>query len=308
MSGKWTTEDIPDLSGRVIIVTGANTGLGYVAAREFSKKGAGVVMACRDPERGQAALNRITAENPRSNLRLMRLDLASLRSVRSFSEEFKAVHDRLDVLLNNAGIMMVPYGKTEDGFETHLGVNHLGHFALTGLLSDVWLKTPGSRVVTVSSMAHRFGKMDFNNLMFERGGYGPMRAYARSKLANLLFTYELQRRLERAGSESLALAAHPGVAHTELGRYAQGTRLYRFISHLMTPQSAEMGALPEIRASVDPNAKGGEFYGPGGWLGARGHPVLSKSSRRSRSEADARRLWDLSEELTGVRWMSECNQ
>ncbi|MEM0342737.1 MAG: oxidoreductase [Thermoplasmata archaeon] len=305
MSGKWTAEDIPDLSGKVIIVTGANTGLGYVAAREFSKKGAEVIMACRNLERGQAALDRIAAESARSNLRLMHLDLASLRSVRSFSEEFKAVHDRLDVLLNNAGIMMVPYGRTEDGFEMHLGVNHLGHFALTGLLSDVWLKTPRSRVVTVSSMAHRFGKMDFDDLMFERGGYGPMRAYARSKLANLLFTYELQRRLEQAGSDSLALAAHPGVADTELGRYAQGSPLYRLISHLITPQGAEMGALPEIRASVDPNAKGGEFYGPGGWLGARGYPVLSKSSHRSRSKADARRLWHLSEELTGVRWMSE---
>jgi NAD(P)-dependent dehydrogenase (short-subunit alcohol dehydrogenase family) len=304
MSNDWTTDDIPDLTGKVIIVTGANVGLGYESAKEFSRKGSHTIMACRSMEKGNAALARIKKEIPNARAEVMHLDLASLKSVHRFVDEFKSKHSSLDVLLNNAGIMMVPHWKTEDGFEKQFGVNHLGHFALTGLLIELILKTQKARVVNVSSTAHRFGKMDWNNLMYENNGYGRMRAYGRSKLANILFTNELQRRFERAGVNCISVAVHPGIADTELGRYIEDRLSWKFLSLFFRSHSAAMGALPQIRASADPNVKGGEYYGPVRSSGRVVHPVLVKSSKRSHNMEDARRLWHESERLTGVKWLS----
>jgi NAD(P)-dependent dehydrogenase (short-subunit alcohol dehydrogenase family) len=301
MSGKWTVDEIPDLSGKVIIVTGSNSGTGFEAAKEFARNGAHTILACRNMEKARVALTRITEEVPDASIEAMPLDLASLESIHQFTDMFKAKYDRLDVLLNNAGIMFTPYGKTEDGFEQQFGVNHLGHFALTGLLLDVLTKTPQSRVVNHSSTGHTMGEMNFDDLMFEQNGYSGRRAYGRSKLANLLFTYELQRRFECAGFDCIAVAAHPGVARTNLGRHMNRI-LWSVIQIFFRPftQSAAMGALPIIRASVDPEVKGGEYYGPGGFMEMRGHPTIVQSNAASHNEADAHQLWEVSEQLTGV--------
>jgi NAD(P)-dependent dehydrogenase (short-subunit alcohol dehydrogenase family) len=305
MSDNWTTDNIPDLTGKVIVVTGANSGIGFEAAREFARNGARTILACRNMEKAQAALNQIQAEIPNAPAEIMQLDLASLKSVHKFAGELKARYDRLDVLLNNAGIMMVPYGTTEDGFERQFGTNHLGHFALTGLLIDLLLKTPGSRVVNVSSTGHRFGSMDFDNLMYEGGnGYSPTRAYGRSKLANLLFTYELQRRYEATGAAAIVVAAHPGGSKTNLGRHLEGSWYHRSLRRLepLLTQSAAMGALPSLRAAVDPDVSGGQYFGPGGFMEQGGYPVVVQSSSASHDEAAARQLWEVSEQLTGVRY------
>lgn len=299
----WTTANIPDLTGKVIIVTGANSGIGYEAAKEFARKGAQTILACRNMDKAQAALEQIQAEIPDAPAEIMELDLASLASVRRFADEFKAKYDRLDVLVNNAGIMWVPYGQTEDGFERHFGTNHLGHFALTGLLIDLLLETPGSRVVNVSSTGHRTGNMDFEDLMYEGGkGYRRQRVYGRSKLANLLFTYELQRRYEAIGVDAIATAAHPGGTNTNLGRHVEDRWYMRASRPLLDRfvQGADMGALPTIRAAVDPQAKGGDYYGPDGFMEQGGYPVLVHSSKASHNLADAQRLWQVSEELTGI--------
>jgi NAD(P)-dependent dehydrogenase (short-subunit alcohol dehydrogenase family) len=231
MSENWTTEKIPDLTGKVIIVTGANSGLGFEAAKEFARKGAQTILACRSMDKAQAALDQIKQEIPEASAEIMQLDLASLASVREFAETFKSRYDRLDILVNNAGIMWVPYQKTEDGFESQFGTNHLGHFALTGLLMDLLLKTPDARVVNVSSVGHRSGTMDFDNLMFEGGkGYGRHRAYGRSKLANLLFTYELQRKFGAVDADAIATAAHPGGSNTNLARYVEDLWYFKALS------------------------------------------------------------------------------
>jgi len=301
---KWTADDIPDLTGMVAVVTGASSGIGFEAAKELARKGAETVLACRSPERGQAALDAILAEVPSAKAEVMLLDLASLASIERFATEFTERYSRLDVLANNAGIMAVPYGKTEDGFERQVGTNHLGHFALTGRLLDALLATPGARVVNVSSLGHKRGGVDFDNLLYEKGGYSGWPAYFRTKLLNLLFTHELQRRFEGAGVEAYALAAHPGFTATNLTfEYADSLHIgwfFRLANTFM--QSAHMGALPTLRAATDPAATGGQYYGPGGLLEQRGHPVLVQASAASRSEADARRLWEMSEELTGVRY------
>jgi NAD(P)-dependent dehydrogenase (short-subunit alcohol dehydrogenase family) len=305
MSNKWTQNDMPDLSGKVIVVTGANCGLGYEAAKEFARKGARTVLACRSVDKAQAALDQIKQEIPRAQVETMQLDLASLASVREFAETFRARYDRLDILVNNAGIMWVPYQKTEDGFESQFGTNHLGHFALTGLLMDLLLTTPDARVVNVSSVGHRSGTMDFDNLMFEDGqGYGRHRAYGRSKLANLLFTYELQRRFQALDADVIATAAHPGGASTNLARNIEHLWYFRVLMPLLERmmQGADMGALPTLRAAVDPAASGGEYYGPGGFMEQTGNPVLVQSSEDSHNEADARHLWEASEQLTGIRY------
>jgi len=299
----WTTADIPDLTGKVIIVTGANSGIGFEAAKEFARKGAETILACRSMDKGQAALNEILAEIPDAPAEVMPMDLASLVSVNQFVDDFKAKYDRLDVLVNNAGIMMVPYATTEDGFESQFGINHLGHFALTASLIDLLLKTPGSRVVNISSTGHRIGNMDFDNLMYEGGnGYSPAGAYGRSKLANLLFTNELQRRFEASGVDAIAVAAHPGGSNTNLASHLEDRWYYKLASPLLEQmmQSAAMGALPTLRAAVDPNAEGGDYYGPGGFMEQRGYPVLVQSNGASHNATDAKRLWQVSEELAGV--------
>jgi NAD(P)-dependent dehydrogenase (short-subunit alcohol dehydrogenase family) len=301
MSENWTTNDIPDLSGKVIIITGANSGIGYEAAKEFSRKGANTILACRSMNKAQTALDQIKQEIPNSRSEIMQLNLASLESVRQFASLFLSKYDRLDILVNNAGIMAVPYGTTEDGFERQLGTNHLGHFALTGLLFARLRNTQGSRVVNVSSFGHRIGRMDFDDLLYENGnGYSPAWAYGRSKLANLLFTYELQRRFEKFDVRSLAIAAHPGSSNSNLENHMLDQWMFRLMSRMQ--QSSAMGALPTLRAAVDPNARGSQYYGPGGFMEQRGYPVVVQSNAASHNEVDARRLWQVSEQLTGIHY------
>jgi NAD(P)-dependent dehydrogenase (short-subunit alcohol dehydrogenase family) len=304
-NNNWTQADIPNLDGKVIIVTGSNCGIGYETAKEFARKGARTILACRSLEKAQEAADLIKQEIIDAQVEIMLLDLDSLASVREFAQAFKSRYDRLDILVNNAGIMWVPYGKTEDGFERHFGVNHLGHFALTGLLIDVLLKTPGSRVVTVSSVGHRTGTMDFDDLMYEGGkGYRRQQVYGRSKLANLLFTYELQRRFEAMNADVIATAAHPGGSNTNLARHIEDVWYFRALRPVQERmmQGADMGALPTLRAAVDPTASGGEYYGPGGFMEQTGYPVIVQSNNASHNIADARRLWEISEQLTGIHY------
>ncbi len=305
-SSRWTADDVPDQAGRVALVTGANSGIGLEAARVLAGRGARVVLACRNDDKATRAVEEIRKARPLGEVEALQLDLASLASVREAAMRLQASHDRLDLLINNAGIMAVPAGRTAEGFELQLGTNHLGHFALTGLLLERLLATPGSRVVTISSGGHRMGRIDFQDLNWERG-YGRWRAYGRSKLANLLFTNELQRRLEGSGSKTIAVSAHPGGSATNLGRRVPGEpgawvdRVLRPISSLLG-QSAAMGALPTLRAATDPEVVGGEYYGPSGPGEFRGLPVRVTSNRGSRDPEVASRLWTVSEELTGVRY------
>jgi NAD(P)-dependent dehydrogenase (short-subunit alcohol dehydrogenase family) len=295
MTSKWTAEDIPDLGGQVAIVTGANSGIGYETARALAHKNTTVILACRNEDKGQTAARQIFQEHPGAKAELLQLNLADLDSVRRFAAEFSSRYDRLDKLINNAGIMRTPFGKTVDGFELQFGTNHLGHFALTGLLLDLIIRTPQARVVTVSSGGHRFGKIDLNNLNAEKG-YDAGASYAQSKLANLLFTYELQRRFEGAGVDALAAAAHPGWTVTNLQVH---WRMLRILNPLIG-QKPVMGALSTLYAATAPEVRGGDYYGPGGWLELRGYPTRVQSSDRSHDTAAAARLWKISEEMTGV--------
>lgn len=307
MSEQWTTENIPDLTGKVVIITGGNSGIGYEAAKEFARKGAQIILASRNKNKAKAALSRIQTEIPGFRAEIYQLDLADLKSIKQFTDTFKKKYNRLDVLLNNAGIMMVPYGKTKDGFELQLGTNHLGHFALTGTLIDLLLNTPGARVVNVSSNAHYFGEMDFSNLMYENGeGYSAQKAYGRSKLANLLFTYELQRRFNAVGVDAIALAAHPGISNTNLAAHIFKRWRLKILQPLMglMLQSAAMGALPSIRAAVDSSVSGGQYFGPNGSKERSGYPVVVLSNENSHNLEDALQLWEISEKLTGVSYLN----
>lgn len=302
---KWTTDNIPELNRKVIIVTGGNSGLGYEAVLAFANKGAEVILACRSVEKGNAAMAEIEKVNPSGKIIVKALDLMDLSSVISFSADIKLKYDQLDVLLNNAGIMMTQYKTTKDGFESQMGTNHLGHFTLTGLLIDLIKRTPKSRVVNVSSNAHKWGVMDFDNLLFENGkDYTPTKAYGRSKLSNLLFTYELQRLFNQHNIDSMAEAAHPGGSMTNLGKHLENKFWYKMllpIAGLFTHSPAN-GALPQIRASVDPNVKPAEYYGPDGFNEMKGDPVLVKSNKASHNLEDAKKLWEVSEKLTGVKF------
>ena len=303
MSSKWTTADIPDQSGRVAIITGANTGLGFWTAKALADKGAHVVLAVRNLDKGKEAAAQITAKTPNAVVALQQLDLTSLQAIREAAEELKATHQRIDLLINNAGVMYTDKGTTKDGFELQFGTNHLGHFALTGLLLDRLLPIDGSRVVTVSSVGHRImAKIHFDDLQWERS-YNRVKAYGQSKLANLLFTYELQRRLKLKGALTAALAAHPGGSKTELTRNIPAiVKPVVEVAWSGIAQSAEMGALPTLRAATDPAAQGGQYYGPDGIGEQRGYPKLVKSSKQSHHEELQRRLWTVSEELTGVTY------
>ena len=296
---KWKDSDVPDQSGRVAVVTGANTGIGYQTAAVLAYSGAHVVLAVRDLAKGNAALSRIVAASPKADVTLQALDLSSLDSVRAAAEALRSAYPRIDLLINNAGVMLTPKQVTKDGFELQFGTNHLGHFALTGLLLDHLLPVRGSRVVTVSSMGHRMrAAIHFDDLQWERS-YNRAAAYAQSKLANLLFTYELQRRL--ADRSTIAVAAHPGSSNTELTRNLP--RIIKPVADVFGPmlfQSAAMGALPTLRAATDPAVQGGQYYGPDGLGEQRGHPKLVESSAKSHDEDLQRRLWTVSEELTGV--------
>ena len=290
----WTLADIPDQTGRTAVITGANTGLGYETAHALAGRGARLVLAVRNLDKGKAAADLIGRRYPGADVTVQELDLTSLDSVRAAASQLRASHDQIDLLINNAGVMMTPKQTTKDGFELQFGTNHLGHFALTGLLLDRLLAAPGSRVVTVSSNGHRFGGIRFDDLQSERS-YSRVGAYGQSKLANLLFTYELQSRL--AATDTIAVAAHPGASSSELGRYAPGA--VQRIAPLLE-QSAEMGALPTLRAAADPTVRGGQYYGPSGLLQLRGYPKLVSSNAKSHDLAVQKRLWAVSEALTGV--------
>jgi NAD(P)-dependent dehydrogenase (short-subunit alcohol dehydrogenase family) len=293
---KWTSDDVPDQHGRLAVVTGANTGLGFETAQVLAARGASVVLAVRDIEKGKHAAARIAGTAPGANVTVQPLDLTSLESIRAAADELRAKHPRIDLLINNAGVMFTPKQTIRDGFELQLGTNHLGHFALTGLLLEQMLPVPGSRVVTVSSLGHRLqARINFDDLQGERS-YSRVAAYGQSKLANLLFTYELQRRLSGAHT-TIAVAAHPGFAATELTRNSPAVAAT--IARLFS-QKAAMGALPTLRAATDPGVLGGQYYGPGGFFGARGYPKLAHSSGQSHDTAIQRRLWTVSQELTGV--------
>ncbi|MDX2166577.1 MAG: oxidoreductase [Deltaproteobacteria bacterium] len=304
---RWSTADLPDCSGKTVMITGANSGLGYEAALARAGKRARVLLACRDQAKGAAALAQIRAAYPDASVELVPLDLASLADIRRCAAEVAAAAPRLDVLMNNAGVMALPRRDTADGFEMQIGTNHLGHFALTGLLLAPLLAAPAARIVTLSSGAHRMGRMRFDDLNW-RDGYRPWGAYGQSKLANLLFTYELQRKLAAAGAAAISVAAHPGYAATNLqaaGPRMEGSSLKERIMEIgnaLFSQSAAMGALPQLYAATAPDVQGGAYYGPDGLGELWGHPRAVQSNKASQDRGAAQRLWELSEQLTGVRY------
>ena len=303
----WTADDIPHLGGRIAVVTGANSGLGFETALELAKAGAHVVLACRDQAKGGQAEERIRQAVPTADVRLARLDLADLASVRTFAVEFSGAHDALDILVNNAGVMAIPRRETADGFEMQFGTNHLGHFALTGLLLERLLSRPGARVVTVSSEMARMGRLRFDDLQGSRR-YGRWTAYAQAKLSNQLFTLELDRRATDRGLDLVSVAAHPGYAATNLqavGPRMSGSMIMERISslgNLVFAQTAGGGALPSLYGATAPGVRGGQYFGPDGLFGMRGHPKPVAFVRAARDLESSRRLWEISERLTGVQF------
>ena len=294
----WTADNIPDQKGRVAIVTGSSSGIGYETARVLANKNAQVILAVRNPEKGENALQKIKAQNENANVEVMILDLANLQSVKKFADEFKKRYDRLDLLINNGGVMIPPYTKTVDGFELQFGTNHLGHFALTCLLFDLIKKTKDSRIVNVSSGAHRYGNINFDDLHWDNRKYKKWASYGDSKIANLYFTYELQRKLGQNGSETIVTAAHPGWTATELQRHSAFIKIISNISAM----KIEQGALPIIRAATDDNAQGSNYFGPDGFMEMRGKPVKVESNKLSHDVAIAKKLWDVSEEMAACQF------
>lgn len=304
---QWHAEHVPDQTGKVIIVTGANSGIGYEAAKVLAGKGAHTILACRSREKAEAALRDTRTAHPTASVEVMELDLASLASVRAFADAFRSRHQALHILLNNAGVMALPYRRTVDGFEMQFGTNHLGHFALTGLLLEPLLATERARVVTVSSTVHQIGRIRFDDPQGERG-YQRWLAYGKSKLANLLFTYELQRRFAARGVNRISVAAHPGYAATNLQFASAGmegswlqTWMFKFSNNVMA-QTATMGALPLLYACTASEMQGGDYIGPDGFMEQHGYPKKVHSNRRSHDMEVAARLWKLSEDLTGVKF------
>lgn len=293
---KWNSDNIPDQTKRVVIITGATSGLGKEATRVLAGKNASIIMAVRNINKGKVVADEIEKEFSNADITVKELDLTSLTSVRIFADGILKDYQRLDILINNAGIMMCPYSKTQDGFEIQMGTNHLGHFALTGYLMSLLKKTEGSRIVATSSMAHRFGKIDFTDLNWEKRKYNTNKAYGDSKIANLYFTYELARKLN--GNGPMVTAAHPGWTSTDLQRHSG---FFSFMNNFMA-QGVEMGTLPTLRAAIDPEAKQGDFFGPKGFYEARGYPVKVESNKLSRDNEAAKKLWQLSEEMTGVKY------
>jgi NAD(P)-dependent dehydrogenase (short-subunit alcohol dehydrogenase family) len=304
MAPKWTAADISDQNGRTAVVTGANSGLGLVTARELARAGASVVIACRNTAKGEQAAAAIRGAVAGAEVEIGELDLADLDSVRAFAGRLSSERNRLDLLVNNAGVMAAPRRLTKQGFESHFGTNHLGHFALTGWLLGALLAAPSPRVVTLSAGAHRFGTMKFDDLQSEHR-YNNWRAYAGSKLSNLLFCFELQRRATAAGSSLQSMAAHPGYAATNL-QFAGPSRSYEraimAVSNKVIAQSAERGALPTPYAATAPELPGGSFVGPDGFMEMRGHPKVVTAAGKAYDEDAWRRLWEASEQLTGVHY------
>ena len=303
MADNWTAADIGDLTGRTAVVTGSNAGLGLEIAAQLAGHGARVVMACRNLTKAEAAADEIRSRfGSDAVLDVRKLDLSSLESVRALAAELVAEGTAIDLLINNAGLMAVDHELTADGFEMQLGVNHLGHFVLTAELLPLMVRNPGSRIASMASMGHRAGRMHFDDLMFEKR-YHRWPPYFQSKLANLLFTAELQRRLASTGAQTIAVAAHPGGSHTDLGTEGSGITNWLGGAFMWMGQEPDKGALPMLRAATDPAVTGGQYYGP--HLMMMGRPVLETPSRNARNAGDARRLWTMSEELTGIEVLSE---
>ena len=303
MDEGWTARRLPDLHGRTVVVTGATGGIGGPLARELARAGALVVIAARDPGRGRTRAAEIRAAVPAARTEVLHIDLASLAAVRAFAESFAGAHDGPDILVNCAGVMAVPEQHTEDGFELQFGVNHLGHFALTGLLLDGMRDRAGARVVTVSSLNHLWGTIDWDDPQQARG-YRAWRAYNQSKLANLLFAFELDRRLRAAGASAASLAAHPGYTGTGLQGRVGGplVRGALRVTNRLFGQTPDMGALPLLYAAAAPGVPGGSYIGPQRFRETRGHPAVAQASAAARDPAAAARLWSLSEDLTGVTY------
>jgi len=302
----WTTKQIPSQAGKIAIVTGANSGIGYHTALELARAGATVILGCRNPQKAEAAKAKILAALPQAHVEIAKLDMADLESVKSFAEAFVAGGRKLDLLINNAGIMSPPKRMaTAQGFEAQFGTNHLGHFALTGELMPALLKTPGSRVVTVASIAHKGGRMRYEDPNWERA-YDPRKAYQQSKLANILFGLELDRRLKRAGADVSSVLAHPGVATTSIVTNGMGenlkTNIVNFILRFVA-QSEARGALPTLYAATSPEAQSGHYYGPDGLAEIKGNPVETKPKAHALDPVSAARLWHISEQMTGVEYV-----
>lgn len=297
---KWTEENIPSLDNKNVIVTGANSGIGFQAAKKLALKGARVIMACRNAEKAARAADMILKKDRGADVEYMHLDLSSLASVSKFAEEYKGRYKKLDILINNAGVMATPYRRTTDGFEWQFGINHLGHFALTGQLLESLNSTPGSRVVTVTSIAHFKGRIHFEDLS---GGswYHRMRSYRQSKLANLLFAYELQRRLTLAGSSAISVAAHPGISATSIVWLPFPVNILKDLVLM----KASKGALPIVMAATDERIEGGEYLGPAGPMQSCGAPAILKSGRHSYDRHLWQKLWKVSEELTGINYLDK---
>ena len=290
------------LSKMIVIITGANSGIGLEAAKKLSERGAHIVLAVRNEGKGKSALHSILDKNPKASLEIMKLDLADLASVRNFTSAFMEKYSSLDILINNAGIMIPPYGKTKDGFELQFGSNHLGHFTLTGLLLPILKNTAGSRVVTLSSIAHRGASIDFDNLDGSKG-YKAMKFYGQSKLANLLFAKELDNRFKQHGIHTISVACHPGISNTNLFNLGKG-ETPKYLKGLMKlfSQPAAMGALPTIYAAADDSLTGGEYIGPDGRGNRKGYPAIEIPAPGVFNEETMTRLWTVSEELTGVHF------
>jgi NAD(P)-dependent dehydrogenase (short-subunit alcohol dehydrogenase family) len=295
----WAFDDVPEQTGRAVIVTGANAGSGFETARMLALKGASVVLACRSAEKGQKALERIQAEKPAGSVSLETLDLADLESVSAFAKRYVSTHSRLDLLINNAGLMIPPLGRTHQGFELQFGTNHLGHFALTAQLLPLTLQTRGARIVVVTSSAQNSGKFDFDDLNWERKAYKPWPAYSQSKLATTVFALELQRRLHASGADTLVTLAHPGATATELQRNMKLPRILQFLGSVLS-MTPPQGALPTLRAATDPSAQGGSFWGPSRFFEMSGPPVPARMPKVAMDTAAWPRLWGASEKLTGV--------
>lgn len=297
---KWTSSQVPSQSGKVAIVTGANNGLGYETALALAKKDVEVILACRNLQKAEEAKSQLVNEYPKARIKSMKLDLSSLREVREFTTQFQKEYEKLDLLINNAGIMMSPYEVTEDGFENQLATNYLGHFALTGLLLPLLTSTPGSRVVTLSSLSYKWAdEIQFDDF-HARKGYSRRKAYGQSKRACLMFAYELHRRLSTAGHSTLSIAAHPGLSKTNLDQYFPA--LIRPLGNLFL-QPAEKGALPVLYAALEEDLKGGEFIGPDGFQELRGYPTKVDSDDYSKDQKIAERLWKASEEMVNIYYL-----
>lgn len=293
---KWDSSNIEDQKGRVAIVTGSSSGIGYETARVLANKNAEVIIAVRNRQKGDSAVEKIKMQNKDAIVQVMLLDLASLESVKNFAEEFKQNHTRLDLLINNAGVMIPPYSKTRDGFELQFGTNHLGHFVLTGQLIDLLKNTPDSRIVNVSSNAHKTGKINFEDLNWENRKYKKWPSYGDSKIANIYFTLELDRRIDK---NPVVTAAHPGWTATDLQRHSG---FIEFLNSFFA-QDITMGALPTLYAAVGPNVNSGDYFGPSGFLEMKGYPRKVETNKLSKDEKIAAKLWDISEELTGTKFI-----